>query len=98
MRQGAFQKLGPSDSKQWGEFATSVFYSPGDYANQEAYVRLAKRLAELESSKNLGGNRLIYLSTPPEVYPDIVEQLGRAGLARPASPDSGVRIIIEKPF
>jgi glucose-6-phosphate 1-dehydrogenase len=98
MRQGAFQKLGPSDSKQWGEFATSMFYSPGDYANQEAYVQLAKRLAELESSKNLGGNRLIYLSTPPEVYPDIVEQLGRAGLARPASPDSWVRIIIEKPF
>ena len=98
MWQGAFQKLGPSDSKQWGEFATSMFYSPGDYANQEAYVQLAKRLAELESSKNLGGNRLIYLSTPPEVYPDIVEQLGRAGLARPASPDSGVRIIIEKPF
>jgi len=75
-----------------------MFYSPGDYANQEAYVQLAKRLAELESSKNLGGNRLFYLSTPPEVYPDIVEQLGRAGLARPASPDSGVRIIIEKPF
>jgi len=70
MRQGAFQKLGPSDSKQWGEFATSMFYSPGDYANQEAYVQLAKRLAELESSKNLGGNRLIYLSTPPEVYPE----------------------------
>ena len=39
---------------------------------------------KLEAQKNLGGNRLFYLSTPPEVYPDIVEQLGRAGLARPA--------------
>jgi len=27
-----------------------------------------------------------------------VEQLGHAGLAKPASPDAWVRIIIEKPF
>ena len=57
-----------------------------------------ERLAELEAAKKLCGNRLFYLSTPPEVYPDIVEQLGRAGLARPNKPNSWVRIIIEKPF
>jgi len=34
----------------------------------------------------------------PEVYPDIVEQLGRAGLARPFLAKFWVRIIIEKPF
>ena len=60
--------------------------------------RETERLQEFSSSKNLGGNRLFYLSTPPEVYPDIVEQLGRAGLNRPTSPNSWVRIIIEKPF
>src|SRR6266571_396594 len=91
-------EVGPIDPKQWDDFASNVFYSQGDYANQEAYAQLAKRLAELESSKNLGGNRLFYLSTPPEVYPDIVEQLGGAGLNRPASPRSWMRIIIEKPF
>src|SRR4029077_4892945 len=94
----SISEVGPIDPKRWNEFASSMFYSPGDYANQEAYVQLAKRLAELESSKNIGGNRLFYLSTPPEGYPDIVEQLGRAGLARPSSPNSWVRIIIEKPF
>ena len=91
-------EVGPIDPKQWDDFASNLFYCQGDYANQEAYAHLAKRLAELESSKNLGGNRLFYLSTPPEVYPDIVEQLGRAGLNRPASPRSWMRIIIEKPF
>ena len=70
----------------------------GEYADQNSYAELAKRLAELDAEKKLGGNRLFYLSTPPEVYPDIVEQLGRAGLARPANPNSWVRIIIEKPF
>src|SRR5205085_8170508 len=91
-------EVGPIDPKKWDEFASNLYYCPGDYANQEAYAQLAKRLAELEASKNLGSNRLFYLSTPPEVYSDIVEQLGRAGLARPSSPESWVRIIIEKPF
>jgi glucose-6-phosphate 1-dehydrogenase len=91
-------EVGPIDPKQWDEFASNLYYSPGDYSNPEAYAQLVKRLTELESSKNLAGNRLFYLSTPPEVYPDIVEQLGRAGLARPASPNAWVRIIIEKPF
>src|ERR1700693_492711 len=94
----SISEVGPIDPKQWDEFASNLYYSAGDYGNQEAYAQLARRLSELESSKNLGGNRLFYLSTPPEVYPDIVEQLGRSGLARPASPDSWVRIIIEKPF
>jgi len=94
----SISEVGPIDPKQWDGFASNLYYSPGDYNNQEAYAQLAKRLTELESSKGLGGNRLFYLSTPPEVYPDIVEQIGRAGLARPANPNSWVRIIIEKPF
>ena len=94
----SISEVGPIDPKRWNEFACNLHYSPGDYANPEAFTQLAKRLAELDSSKNIGGNRLFYLSTPPEVYPDIVEQLGRAGLARPSSPNAWVRIIIEKPF
>jgi glucose-6-phosphate 1-dehydrogenase len=94
----SISEVGPIDPKQWDGFASNLYYSPGEYNNQEAYAHLAKRLAEIESAKDLGGNRLFYLSTPPEVYPDIVEQIGRAGLARPANANSWVRIIIEKPF
>src|SRR5207247_1474239 len=94
----SISEVGPIDPKQWGAFAANLHYCPGDYSNPEAYAHLAKRLVELESAKNIGGNRLFYLSTPPEVYPDIVDQLGRAGLSHPPSPKSWVRIIIEKPF
>src|SRR6267143_1153243 len=59
----------------------------------------AKKWSEFASNLYYqGGDRLFYLSTPPEVYPHIVEQLGRAGLAKASSPDAWVRIIIEKPF
>ncbi len=94
----SISEVGPIDPQKWNAFASNLFYSAGEYGNQDPSPRLAKRLAELDAEKNLGGNRLFYLSTPPEVYPNIVEQLGRAGLARPSGPKSWVRIIIEKPF
>jgi glucose-6-phosphate 1-dehydrogenase len=94
----SISEVGPIDPKQWDEFAANLHYTQGEYDDVESYARLTKCLEDLEAAKNLGGNRLFYLSTPPEVYPNIVEQLGKAGLARPKSPDSCVRIIIEKPF
>jgi glucose-6-phosphate 1-dehydrogenase len=91
-------EVGPIDPEKWNAFASNLYYSSGDYADPDAYAQLARRLAELDEKHQLGGNRLFYLSTPPEVYPTIVQHLGEAGLARPASSDSWVRIIIEKPF
>jgi glucose-6-phosphate 1-dehydrogenase len=91
-------EVGPIDPGKWDEFASNLYYVHGDYGNDAAYAQLAKRLEEIDAQKQLGGNRLFYCSTPPEVYPEIVEHLGRAGLARPSSPNSWVRIIIEKPF
>lgn len=91
-------EVGPIDPVKWDEFASNLHYNAGDYSDPQAYANLIKRLTELESSKQLGGNRLFYLSTPPEVYPDIIEQLGKAGLSKPANENSWVRIIIEKPF
>src|SRR6202047_2285318 len=94
----SISEVGPIDPKQWDEFAANLHYIQGEYDDVESYASLAKCLEDLEAAKNLGGNRLFYLSTPPEVYPHIVKHLGKAGLARPKSPDAWVRIIIEKPF
>jgi glucose-6-phosphate 1-dehydrogenase len=91
-------EVGPIDPAEWDAFAANLHYTTGEYGDPNSYAQLAKRLAELDAEKKLGGNRLFYLSTPPEVYKDIVEQLGKSGLAKPSSPDSWVRIIIEKPF
>jgi glucose-6-phosphate 1-dehydrogenase len=90
--------VGPIEPAKWDAFAANLYYSAGEYGDQNSYAQLAKKLTELDAEKKLGGNRLFYLSTPPEVYPDIVGQLGQAGLARPSGPNSWVRIIIEKPF
>ena len=94
----SMSEVGPIDPKKWDDFASNLHYQPGEYGNAGDFAKLAKRLTELEGDKKLGGNRLFYLSTPPEVYKDIVEQLGKAGLAKPSSENAWTRIIIEKPF
>src|SRR5258708_1180423 len=77
-------EVGPIDPKQWDDFASNLPYCPAHSSNDKSYPHLP--------------NRLFYPFTPPEVYPDIVEHLGRAGLSCPCAPNSWVRIIIEKPF
>ena len=67
-------EVGPIDPEKWNAFASNLYYTEGDYSDPDSYARLVRRLSELDAEKKLCGNRLFYLSTPPEVYPDIVEQ------------------------
>ena len=87
-----------ADENQKVEFLKQLQYFTGDYDDREAYRRLAQRLNELDGEGQLGGNRLFYLATPPEVYPHVIEQLNNAGLTKPKAEKSWTRIIIEKPF
>jgi glucose-6-phosphate 1-dehydrogenase len=80
------------------EFAQALAYVSGEYNQADAFVKLKKRLEELDEQHNLNGNRLYYLATPPEIYPLIIEQLANAGLAKNPNGKSWTRIIIEKPF
>ena len=79
-------------------FLQALHYFPGDYDDPESYKRLAQRLDQLDRESQLDGNRLFYLATPPQVYPHVIDQLGRSGLAKPKSRESWTRVIIEKPF
>ncbi len=79
-------------------FAQSFVYVAGDYDQPDAFAKLSRRLEELDRERHLEGNRLYYLATPPAVYPKVIGQIRTAGLARPATENSWVRIIVEKPF
>jgi glucose-6-phosphate 1-dehydrogenase len=80
------------------EFAGALAYVSGEYTQAESFERLKNRLEDLDREHKLHGNRLFYLATPPEIYPIIIEQLHRAGLAKNPNGKSWTRIIIEKPF
>ena len=84
----------PTTDAQWAAFAERLFYHRGDYDSAESFAQLEARLAEIGAP----ANRLFYLATPPNAFPQIVEQLGAAGMARGDDATPWARIVIEKPF
>jgi glucose-6-phosphate 1-dehydrogenase len=91
------QEEGADDAKK-SEFLKNLQYFTGDYDDAAAFQNLAKRLEELDKEGGLGGNRLFYLATPPEVYTHVIQQLKKANLTKSKGDKSWTRIIIEKPF
>jgi glucose-6-phosphate 1-dehydrogenase len=93
----ANSRNGAVDPALWDSFAAGISYHRGRFDDPHAYAALAEALATLDARRSTGGNRVFYLATPPESYPEIIRQLGAHGLGR--SPNGGwTRIIVEKPF
>jgi glucose-6-phosphate 1-dehydrogenase len=84
----SYARLKPKICKFWPNFQNRITYLAGAYDDPKTYAELAKML-KLD-------NALFYLATPPNLYTEIVDQLGRAGLNSPA--EGWRRIVIEKPF
>src|SRR5687768_14906443 len=94
----------PAKPAIWESFARGIEYHRGDFDDPAAYVELSKRLDRIDRDRGTAGNRLFYLAVPPSLYPEIVNQLDRAGLAargdrRTSGSKRGwTRVIVEKPF
>ena len=66
------------------------------FDDSEAYGRLGKVIEELDEDAGQPLARMYYLSTAPEFFSVIAEELKKAGLHRHKQAD--VRVVIEKPF
>jgi glucose-6-phosphate 1-dehydrogenase len=88
----------------WDSIADTIEYHRGDFNDPDAYTELAKRLDRIDRDRGTAGNRLFYLAVPPNLYPEIVNHLDRAGLAAPGdrrrsgTKRGWTRVIVEKPF
>ena len=88
----------------WDSMAKVIEYHRGDFDDPAAYVELGRRLDRIDRDRGTAGNRLFYLAVPPSLYPEIVNQLDRAGLAaagerrQSGSKRGWTRVIVEKPF
>jgi glucose-6-phosphate 1-dehydrogenase len=91
------QKVQPA---MWDKFAATLDYVSGDFDNDATYAALKTKL-DAAATKGTRGNRVFYLSTPPAVFPTILQKLeqhklierGVQGQGKPAC-----RVIVEKPF
>jgi glucose-6-phosphate 1-dehydrogenase len=78
-----------------------TYYCSGNYGDAASFDKLKAKLEELDGKHGTAGNRLFYMSTPPDAFVPIVQCLGSQKLAvRGASSSAGKwqRVIIEKPF
>jgi glucose-6-phosphate 1-dehydrogenase len=94
----------PAKPAIWESFAQGIEYHQGDLDDPASYEALATRLDRIDRDRGTDGNRLFYLAVPPSLYPEIVNQLDRAGLAASGAKRRGsgkrgwTRVIVEKPF
>ena len=77
-------------------FLSKVFYLSMDTGDGDEYVKLKKRLSEIDNDYKTDKNYIFYLSTPPQLYSKIPKYLYGQGLNLQSK--GFRRIIIEKPF
>ncbi len=92
-----FSRRKSIDEAVWAQFSQLLHYHQGDYGEPMAYEGLNQRLQAIDQGHGTAGNRLFYLSTPPEVYESITENIGKTCVPTLAA-NSWLRMIIEKPF
>jgi glucose-6-phosphate 1-dehydrogenase len=78
------------------KFLSSFFYVSGDYDDKNLYNEIQNTLVELDKKYGKNFGRIFYLALPPAMYPDVVENLGQAGLNK--NEESFARLVVEKPF
>lgn len=94
MRDGVEQFYeGELTDEAWAFFVERIHYVQGSFTESSDYAKLSDILAELESES---ANRLYYLAAPPRFFAPIIEQLGKAEMAK--EEDKWRRVVIEKPF
>src|SRR5258706_1488011 len=93
-----FARTKPLDENVWGRIERSISYVQGDYGSAPDHAKLADQLSKIDQTVGTAGNRLFYLSTPPNTFEPIIQCLGEQLRKNPAKPGTWQRVIIEKPF
>jgi glucose-6-phosphate 1-dehydrogenase len=88
--------LGKTDLPQLA--GDGIRYVSGNYDDPDTYKRLAVLLDEIDGQRGTRGNRLFYLSTPPQAFAPVIQGLAAAGLNKLRNDDAFTRLVIEKPY
>jgi glucose-6-phosphate 1-dehydrogenase len=87
----------PWREEVWEQLAKDVTFVQGSFDDDNAFDQLAATLGQLEGTNGIGGNAAFYLSIPPAMFPTVLKQMQRTGMAE-STPDRWRRVVVEKPF
>src|SRR6185437_10262762 len=88
----------PWDEEVWARLSSNIMFVPGSFDDDEAFDTLAKALADLCATHGIKGNTAFYLSIPPALFPTVLEQMERTGMADNEKAGGWRRVVVEKPF
>ncbi len=89
----------PLQDDVWNDLSGKIEYFAGKYDDPDAFNDLNNRLQALEMESGEPLQFVFYISTPPGVFENIIENLGHCGLARHQIDSRlSTKVIIEKPF
>jgi glucose-6-phosphate 1-dehydrogenase len=95
-------QFAPADQKPqgaiWDDFSKRLSYVAAEFDDHKCYGNLSKIVAQNDEKFGTKGNVLFYLSTPPSLFPTIIDCLREADLNPHEGREGWARIIIEKPF
>jgi glucose-6-phosphate 1-dehydrogenase len=93
-----FGKGNPSDKDLLTAFTDSVFYQEFNMDQANDYSILSDRLQNIDKMREIGGNYLYYLATPPEFFQTVATSLESQGLHTNSTKGKWRRMILEKPI
>src|SRR5262249_42284802 len=70
----------PFNDTVWQQLAEGIRFVPGEFADDAAFDRLAETVAQLDEERGTGGNYAVFLSGPPEFFPEVGGQLEGSGV------------------
>ncbi len=82
----------------WARLAEAIRFLPGSFDDDKAFDTLAATLTELDATHGTNGNAAFYLSIPPAMFPVVLGQMQRTGMADNATSGGWRRVVVEKPF
>ncbi|WP_460604321.1 glucose-6-phosphate dehydrogenase [Jatrophihabitans fulvus] len=80
----------------WRRLAGNTTFIEGAFDDDNVFDELTRTVGELKKSRGIQGNIAFYLSIPPKLFPDVLQQLERAGLNDQTH--GFRRVVVEKPF
>ncbi|MEP6851662.1 MAG: glucose-6-phosphate dehydrogenase [bacterium] len=82
----------------WNRLSGNIKFVPGSFDDDDAFDELARTLDELRDSHGIKGNAAFYLSIPPAMFPIVLKQMDRTGMADNDRSGGWRRVVVEKPF
>jgi len=97
MREQVRQAEGePLDADKWKRIEERLYYLSGEFDDPALFESVKKALGDIRQRHSVPANYLFYFAVPPDLFGQVAERLGTAGLLK--EDEGWRRVIIEKPF